>query len=100
MAASGAIILAPAADKITILAGHNPEPVLILNDVNDPELRNFLLQKKSALIRDFGNDDKLFVIISPQYDSNLEQLVDLLDEMTICDIRRYALADYSLATNR
>ena len=38
----------------------------------------------------------LFVTIKPAKVSSYQNLVDLLDEMTINDIKRYALADITI----
>ena len=37
------------------------------------------------------------VIIKPTTESNYQNLVDVLDEMVICDIKRYVLTDVNPA---
>jgi biopolymer transport protein ExbD len=56
-------------------------------------LREKLLSAKNSLVAAAGNDDKLFVQIKPAADASFGQVVDLLDEMTICGVRRYALVN-------
>ncbi|MEO5649404.1 MAG: biopolymer transporter ExbD [Ginsengibacter sp.] len=52
------------------------------------EVRNIILKKKKATpAEDF------FVIIKPDKDASYKNAVDLLDEMTINDVSRYAMVD-------
>jgi hypothetical protein len=46
-------------------------------------------KKKSTKPEDF------VVVIKPYKESTYKNTVDMLDEMTICDVKRYALVDIS-----
>ncbi|MFN4286286.1 MAG: ExbD/TolR family protein [Lacibacter sp.] len=52
------------------------------------ELRSILLDKKART-----PEKDLVVIIKPTDDANYKNVVDVLDEMTICEIKRYAMVD-------
>ena len=55
-------------------------------------LREVLLGKKRST-----KADDLVIVIKPNDDSQMKDVVDALDEMTINDIKRYALVDISPA---
>ncbi len=52
------------------------------------DLRKVILDKKKATPA-----DDFFVTIKPDKDANYKNVVDVLDEMTINDVRRYAMID-------
>ena len=56
------------------------------------DIREYIMLKKRNT-----DPDKLMVIIKPTNDATYKQTVDILDEMTINDIKRYALTDISTA---
>ena len=63
---------------------------------NTPEvLRKNLLMVQKHLLRTEGNDDKLFVMIKPTSKAAFGNVVNLLDEMKICSMKRYTLTDLS-----
>lgn len=62
---------------------------------NINELRRRLVTLKNKLIKNNGNDDKLMVMIKPLAVSSFDNVVGMLDEMTICQVKRYALMDAS-----
>jgi len=54
------------------------------------QIRNEILTKKRST-----NKDDLVIVIKPGNESTYKDVVDILDEMTINDITRYALVDIS-----
>jgi biopolymer transport protein ExbD len=59
-----------------------------LQTTNYKDLRKVILDKK----RSTPTDD-FFVTIKPDKDANYKNVVDVLDEMTINDVKRYAMVD-------
>lgn len=55
---------------------------------NFSEIRNVVLGKKKST-----NPEDLVIVIKPNDNSSVRDVVDVLDEMTINDIKRYALVD-------
>ena len=55
------------------------------------QLRSTLLHLKQQLIANYGNDEKLMVVIKPTPAASFSQVINALDEMTICQVKRYAL---------
>jgi biopolymer transport protein ExbD len=53
-------------------------------------VRDAILNKKKST-----NPEDLVVIIKPTEDATYKNTVDILDEMTIAEIKRYALVDIS-----
>src|ERR1041385_1200860 len=62
------------------------EPQAKKVDFSKDGVRKILLEKKSE-IRD------MIVLIKAMDDSKYKNMVDILDEMTICNIQRYAIVD-------
>jgi biopolymer transport protein ExbD len=93
---SGAVTIIPAANKIWYYEGKMPataEGMRSFSYAGKEALRLRLLQLRNALVQINGDDEKLMVMIKPAPSSNLGQLVEMLDEMAICDIRRFAIVD-------
>jgi biopolymer transport protein ExbD len=93
---SGAVTLIPDENAIWYYEGNMPHSKAEMqrfsyNDKN--ELRSKLIHLKTALIKSNGNDNKLMVMIKPSAASNFGYVVDMLDEMIICDVKRYAVVD-------
>ncbi|HMO33693.1 MAG TPA: biopolymer transporter ExbD [Lacibacter sp.] len=57
---------------------------------NFKEFRSVLLDKKART-----PEKDLVVIIKPNEEAEYKNLVDVLDEMTICEIKRYAMVEIS-----
>lgn len=58
-------------------------------------LRNVIMKKKATT-----NEKDLVVVIKPNEESKYRNVVDALDEMKICDIKRFALVDISDGENQ
>lgn len=56
-----------------------------------PSLREHLLNKRQRIISQLGTDKQYTVVIQPTAAASYKEVVDVLDEMTITDIRKYAL---------
>jgi biopolymer transport protein ExbD len=56
-----------------------------------PSLRDQLLNKRQRIISQFGSDEQYTVLIQPTSNSSYKELVDVLDEITITDIKKYVL---------
>lgn len=70
-------------DKIYWYVGIN-NPKVMLSDFSPQGIRNVLL-KENARIKE------MYILIKPSEKSNYKNLVDILDEMNITEMQRYAL---------
>ncbi len=57
------------------------------------EIRTILMQKKEAVKMTRGNAEEFTLIIKASPSSNFKNFVDITDEVTICQITRYYIAD-------
>lgn len=53
------------------------------------EIRTVLMNKKAAVKRARNNNDQFILIIKPGPESNFKNFVDITDDVTICQIKRY-----------
>ena len=53
------------------------------------EIRAVLMNKKAAVKKARKNNDQFILIIKPGPESNFKNFVDITDEVTICQIKRY-----------
>ena len=53
------------------------------------EIRTVLMQKKASVEKVRGSSDQFILIIKPSAASNFKNFVDITDELTICQIKRY-----------
>ncbi|MDQ3017524.1 MAG: biopolymer transporter ExbD, partial [Bacteroidota bacterium] len=56
-------------------------------------LRKFIQRRQSEVKAQWGNKDDLFIMIKPLPGSNYKNIVDVLDEMSITDVKRYAILE-------
>lgn len=64
------------------------------------EIRNILMQKKSAVRNVRGNGSRFILIIKPSAGSSFKNFVDITDEVTICQIKRYYIAELNEADKK
>jgi biopolymer transport protein ExbD len=96
VAQSGAVTLIATKDKLLFYQGDNPSQSTELNYTDLLELRVKLITVKQQLIRNHGNDNKLFVMIKPTNQAAFKHIIHLLDEMKICQVKSYTLADMNI----
>lgn len=92
IAASGAVSIIVGAHGMSIYTGTQVGSAVNLGYRQSDSLRKMLLGFQQSLLAAHGNDDKLFVLIKPTEKASFGSIVDLLDEMKICRLRRYTLA--------
>lgn len=90
---SGAVSLVAGQDKVFFYTGNNVQDAIGIDYSSSTELRNRLFTLQNQLISVDGNDDKMFVMIKPSDRAEFGRVVDLLDEMKICQMKRYTLTD-------
>jgi biopolymer transport protein ExbD len=68
---------------------------LVLDSLNyGPDgLRKFIQRRQSEVQQMWGDKDELFILIKPLPSSNVKNIVDVLDEMTINNVKRYAILE-------
>ncbi|SFE24004.1 outer membrane transport energization protein ExbD [Chitinophaga sp. CF118] len=90
-------ILIGAHDKITYYAGmgndlQHPPKILHTSYANTNGIRDVILSKRSEVFKRFGKND-LMVLIKADNSANYKNIVDIMDEMLINDVARYAMVD-------
>lgn len=71
--------------------GKNPE-VFTLNYAPD-KLRNLIMERQKAVKQQFNDEKELIVLIKPLSTSRYGNVVDILDEMNISEVKKYTLAE-------
>lgn len=71
----------------------NTELELDSLDYSAGGLRKFVQRRQNEVQAQWGNRDDLFVMIKPLPGSTVKNIVDVLDEMTINDVKRYAILE-------
>lgn len=69
----------------------NPRIHTVDMTAGNNELRNIITAKQKALAAARISPDSMIVVIKPGEASNYGQLVAVLDEMTICNVKKHAL---------
>jgi len=92
----------PASKTVTLILGKDDKIYWFHGEVDKTkmEVTNFgkdgvrkILMDKNAAIRDAKGEPELVVLIKPKDDSKYKNVVDILDEMNITDIKRYAIVE-------
>ncbi|TWI81149.1 biopolymer transport protein ExbD [Lacibacter cauensis] len=60
---------------------------------NQNTLRDHLLNKRKRIIDQLHSDSNYTVLIAPGPDASYKEMIDVMDEMRILDIRKYVLVD-------
>ncbi len=58
-------------------------------------LRSVIILKKQEIIKHFGSDSDMIVLIKPTFDATYKNIVNALNEMLICNVKTYVLMDAS-----
>jgi biopolymer transport protein ExbD len=62
-------------------------------DYSPQGLRKFIQRRQKEVKAQWGDQDLLFVMIKPLPGSTVKNIVDVLDEMSINDVKRYAILE-------
>jgi biopolymer transport protein ExbD len=84
-------IIAGGDNKLYYYAGDVVSPVA--TNYNSGGVRTVLLNKKMEVSRKFGDEKDLVVLIKLTDDASYKNMVDLLDEMAINEIKRFMVVD-------
>ncbi len=71
----------------------NAQDAMNVTGYNAAGLRNILQQKKKVIAAKFGTDTGMVVLIKPTDKSSYNNVVNVLDEMLINDVRSYVMMD-------
>ncbi len=96
---------------LTVLLHNNNRIVYYEGDLkNDPpvketgyaagEIRNVLMQKMNSVKKIRGDADQFVLIIKPSAASHFKNFVDITDEVTICQVKRYYIDELNEVDKR
>jgi len=63
------------------------------NGINN--IRNVITQKQQIVQQKFGSKNDLLILIKPTNQSNYKNIIDVLDEMKINDVKKYMIIEPS-----
>lgn len=58
-------------------------------------IRPIIKQRAAEVRQKFNKEDEMIILIKPKEKSNYKNMVDILDEMSITNSKRYAIVDFS-----
>lgn len=70
-------------------------PKVTMVDFSSTTVRDLIEKKKDAVQRLRGDRDEMQVIIKPSKESSFKNFVDIIDEMTISEVKRYFIDELS-----
>jgi hypothetical protein len=73
----------------------NKLPEILTTNYAADGLRKVLFDRKKDVAAQFGNEKELIVLIKPSDKARYANIVDVLDEMNITEVKKYTLADLS-----
>ncbi len=94
---------APVSKTLNLILGanntvfsYNGNDIKNIKFLHDDQLRLAILTKKEELLKKFGSDSDIVLLIKPTNDASYKDVINALNEMLICNIKTYVLMD---ATN-
>jgi biopolymer transport protein ExbD len=72
---------------------HKPIQKGTLTLYKQNSLRNHLIDKRNRILQQLQTDSNYTVLIQPNAETSYKEMIDVMDEMKILDIRKYVLVD-------
>lgn len=72
---------------------HKPIQKGTLTLYKQNSLRTHLIDKRNRILKQLNTDSNYTVLIQPNSETSFKEMVDVMDEMKILDIRKYVLVD-------
>ncbi len=92
----GVLNILCSAKKAFVYEGDN---LLSMQAINYNNIRKIIIEKKNQAEQN-NYENKFIILIKPTNEANYQQVVNILDEMTINEIHRYALVDANPKENQ